>query len=108
MDTVTDREQRLRDGGAGGYGGAAAVRLARVLRRRRRVLGGRPAAARRALSAWRVSQAVRMRWLRTASRQVSQSVTGVSPMSRVQPWAMLLVAGSLVVEKVRSAPVRRA
>jgi len=35
-------------------------------------------------------------------------VIGVRPMSRVQPWAMLLVAGSLVVEKVRSAPVRRA
>jgi hypothetical protein len=29
-------------------------------------------------------------------------------MSRVQPWVMLLVAGSLAVEKVRSALVRRA
>src|SRR5580698_3765978 len=96
-------------GGAGGYGGAVvAARLVRVLRRRRRVLGGRPAAARRALSAWRVSQVVRMRWLRTASRQASQSVIGVRPMSWVQPRAMLLLAGSLTVEKVRSAPVRRA
>ena len=33
---------------------------------------------------------------------------GVRPMSRVQPRAMLLVAGFLAVEKVRSAPVRRA
>jgi len=85
-----------------------AARLGRVLRRRRRVLGGRPAAARRVSSAWRAFQAVRMRWLRTASRQVSQSVIGVRPVSRVQPWVMLLVAGSLTVEKVRSAPVRRA
>ena len=36
-----------------GYGGAA-VRLARVVRRRFLVLGGRPVAARRVLSAWRV------------------------------------------------------
>src|SRR5580700_6431227 len=100
---------RPRAGGAGGYGGAAvAARLVRVLRRRRRVLGGRPAAARWASSAWRACQAVRIRWLRTASRQASQSVTGVRPMSRVQPRAMLLVAGSLAVAKVRSALVRRA
>jgi hypothetical protein len=78
------------------------------LRRRRRVLGGRPAVARRASSAWRAVQAIRMRWLRTASRQASQSVSGVRPVSRVQPRAMLLLAGSLAVEKVRSAPVRRA
>ena len=38
-----------RDGWRQGYGGAAVARLARVLRRRRRVFGGRPAAARRAL-----------------------------------------------------------
>ena len=90
-------------------GGVPAVaRSVRVLRRRRRVLGGRPAAARRALSAWRASQAVRIRWLRTTSRQASQSISGVRPISRVQPRAMLLLAGSLAVEKVRSAPVRRA
>ena len=41
--------------------------------------------------------------------QASQSVIGVRPMRRVvEPRAMLLVAGSLAVEKVRSAPVRRA
>ena len=92
-----------------GYGGAVvAVRLAMVLRRRRRVLGGSPAAARRALSSWRAVQAVRMRWLRTTSRQASQRVSGVRPMRRHQPRAMLLLAGSLAVEKVRSAPVRRA
>src|SRR5216684_5797282 len=41
-----------RAGGLAGYGGAAA-RLARVVRRRLRVLGGRPAAARLSLSACR-------------------------------------------------------
>ncbi len=45
------------------YGGAA--RLAKVLRRRLRVFGGSPAAARRAFSASRVFQEPRMRWLRT-------------------------------------------
>ena len=79
-----------------------------VVRRRRRVFGGSPAAARRALPAWRVCQAIRMRWLRTASRQASQSMSGVRPVSRHQPRAMLLLAGSLAVEKVRSAAVRRA
>ena len=34
--------------------------------------------------------------------------SGVRPMRRHQPRAMLLVAGFLAVEKVRSAPVRRA
>ena len=69
--------------------------------------GRRPAAARRALSSWRAVQAVRMRWLRTVSRQVSQSMSGVRPISRVQPRVMLLLAGSLAVAKVRSAPLRR-
>jgi hypothetical protein len=91
------------------HGGMPAVaRSVRVLRRRRRVFGGRPAAARRALSSWRAFQAARMRWLRMVSRQASQSMSGVRPVSRVQPWAMLLLAGSLAVAKVRSAPVRRA
>ena len=84
------------------------ARSVRVLRRRRRVLGGRPAAARRVLSCWRWSHAIRMRWLRTAVRQASQSMSGARPISRLQPRAMLLLAGSLAVEKVRSAPVRRA
>ncbi len=34
-------------------------------------------------------------------------VEGVRPMRRHQPRAMLVVAGSLMVEKVRSEPVRR-
>jgi hypothetical protein len=84
------------------------ARSVRVLRRRRRVRGGRPAAARRALPCWRASQAIRMRWLRMMSRQASQRVSGVRPMRRHQPRVMLLLAGSLAVEKVRSAPVRRA
>src|SRR6266851_1778656 len=74
-----------------GYGGVAA-RLASVWRRRLRVLGGSPAAARRAVSAWRASKAARMRWLRTASRQAIQRVSGVRPMSRHQPRAMVLLA----------------
>ena len=97
-----------RGAGGAGYGGPVA-RLAGVLRRRRlRVRGGSPAAARRAVSAWRVSQAVRMRWLRTVSRQASHSASGVRPVMRHQPRAMLVVAGSLMVEKVRSELVRRA
>ena len=40
-----------------------------VLRRRFRVLGGSPAAARRVFSACPASQAARTRWLRTMSRQ---------------------------------------
>ena len=63
---------------------------------------------RRAVSAWRALKAVRMRWLRTVSRQASQSASGVRPVRRHQPRAMLVVAGSLMVEKVRSALVRRA
>src|SRR6266487_322687 len=89
------------------YGGRAA-RAASVWRRRFLVLGGSPAAARRALSAWRSSRAVRIRWLRTVSRQPIHSVSGVTPMRRHQPRAMLVVAGSLMVEKVRPEPVRRA
>src|SRR5262249_8351193 len=81
-----------------------AARVARVLRRRRRVLGGRPAAARRASSAWRASQAVRMRWLRTASRQASQSISGARPIRRGQPRAMVLLAGAFGGEEGRSAP----
>src|SRR6266545_395989 len=87
---------------------SAAAWLASVLRRRWRVFGGRPAAARRVSWSWRVSNAVRMRWLRTASRQAANSAIGVSPMSRHQPRLMSLLAGSLTVEKVRSAAERRA
>ena len=78
-----------------------------VFRRRFLVLGGRPAVARRWFSAWRVFQAVRMRWLRMACRAASQSALGVRPMRRHQPRAMVLPAGSLMVEKPRSALVRR-
>ena len=49
-----------------GQGGLAA-RAARVLRRRLRVFGGRPLAARREFSSCRVFQAARMRWLRTTN-----------------------------------------
>jgi len=72
-----------------GQGGPAA-RLARVLRRRLRVFGGSPAAARRWFSSCRVFQAARMRWLRTASRVVTNSMRGVRPMRRHQPRAVLL------------------
>src|SRR5690349_21628513 len=89
------------------YGGVAAS-MVRVLRRRRRVLGGRPWAARRAVSCCRVLQAARMRWLRAISRVVVNSMRGARPMRRHQPRAMVLVAGSLAVAKPRSAPVRRA
>jgi hypothetical protein len=74
---------------------SGAVRLARVVfRRRLRVLGGSPAAARRWLSAWRAFQAVRIRWLRTACRQASQNASGVRPMS--QPAAGDGVAGGVL------------
>ena len=49
-----------------------------------------------------------MRWLRMVSRQASHRAGGVRPIRRHQPRAMLVVAGSLMVEKVRSALVRRA
>jgi hypothetical protein len=90
-----------------GYGGAAA-RLARVVRRRRRVLGGSPAAARWVSRAWRAVQAVMIRWLRTMSRVAVSKVVAVRPMRRHQPREMSLLAGSLAVEKVRSAALRRA
>ena len=48
-----------------------------------------------------------MRWLRMAGRQAIHRVSGARPVRRHQPRAMLVVAGSLM-EKVRSAPVRRA
>src|SRR5215469_5206932 len=54
--------------------------MVRVLRRRRRVFGGRPWAARRAFSSCRVFQAARMRWLRTISRVVVNSISGARPM----------------------------
>ena len=78
-----------------------------MVRRRLRVRGGSPAAARRALSSWRAWNAAAMRWLRMASRQAIHSVMGVRPVSRHQPRAMLLLAGSLMVALARSALVRR-
>jgi hypothetical protein len=90
----------------GGYGGAA--RLAGVTwRRRLRVLGGWPRAARLVLSACRFCQVVRMRWLRTVSRHAVRRVSGTRPIWRHQPRAMVVVAGSLMVAKARSALVRR-
>ncbi len=103
-------------GGAGGWArcgrgvhGGAAARLARVVRlRRRRVLGGRPWEARRALWSCRAFQAVMMRWLQTMSRVVVNSISGARPMRRHQPRPVSLLVGSLAVAKPRSAPVRRA
>src|SRR5262249_43126558 len=90
-----------------GQGGPAA-RAVGGLRRRWRVLGGGPLAGGRAFSCWRVFQVCRMRWLRAISSVVANSISGARPMSRHQPRLMSLVAGSLVVAKPRSAPVRRA
>jgi hypothetical protein len=56
---------------------------------------------------WRVFLAVRIRWLRAMSSVVTDSMGGVRPMRRNLPRAVLLVAGSLVVAKPRSALVRR-
>src|SRR5712691_12607228 len=96
-----------RAGWLAGYGGAV-VRLASVVRRLRRVLGGSPAAARWASRAWRASPASMMRWLRTMGRVAVNKVIAVRPIRRHQPREMSLLAGSLAVEKVRSAAVRRA
>ena len=90
-----------------GQGGPGA-RPARVLRRRLRVFGGSPAAARRWVSSCRAVQARRMRWLRAISKVAVNSIRGVRPIRRHQPRLMSLVAGSLAVAKPRSAPVRRA
>ena len=97
------------DDGAGGIccQGGAAVAAAGVLRRRLRVLGGRPLPARCWFSSCRVFQAARMRWLRTASSVVTKSIRGVRPVRRHQPRLMSLLAGSLAVANPRSAPVRR-
>src|SRR6266536_4730856 len=91
---------------AAGQGGPAG-RPARVLRRRLRVFGGSPAAARCWFSSCRVFQACRIRWLRTMSRVVTNSIKGARPIRRHQPRLMSLLAGSLAVAKPRSAPVRR-
>ena len=40
--------------------------------------------------------------------QASHRASGVRPVRRHQPRAMVVVAGSLMVENVRSAPVRQA
>jgi hypothetical protein len=47
-----------------------------------------------------------MRWLRVTKVQASQRAMGARPVWRHQPRAMLVVAGSLMVEKARSAAVR--
>ena len=78
-----------------------------MFRRRRRCLGGSPAAARRACSAWRASKASRMRRLRTTRQQLTNKKMGASPITRHQPREMSLVAGSFMVELARSAAVRR-
>src|SRR5258708_32678665 len=80
---------------AGCYGGTAAS-VVRVVRRRRLVLGGSPAAARRAVSAWRGFQAARVRWVRGASRQARPSGGGGRPLSPHQPRLMVLLAWGFV------------
>ena len=59
------------------------------------VFWAEPAAARRWFSSCRASHAARIRWLRTISRVVTNSVKGARPMRRHQPRLMSLVAGSL-------------
>ena len=65
-------------------------------------------AARCWFSSCRVFHAARIRWLRTMSSVVVNSMSGARPIRRHQPRAMSLAAGSLMVAKPRSAPVRRA
>jgi hypothetical protein len=67
---------------------------ARVLRRRLRVFGGSPLAA-RWVSSCRAFQARRMRRFRTMSRVAVNSVRGARPVRRHQPRVMSLLAGSL-------------
>src|SRR2546429_8305084 len=86
-----------------GQGGPAA-RLARGLRRRLRVFGGSPAAARRALSCCRAVQAARMRWLRTMSSTVGDSIRGASPIRRHQPRAVAVGAGAFAGAEARPGP----
>ena len=81
--------------------------LARVLRRRRRVLGGRPAGAAGGVG---LAGVPGFQDALVADGQQAGEPERDRGQARepVQPRAMLLVAGSLAVEKVRSAPVRRA
>jgi hypothetical protein len=79
-----------------------------VLRRRRLALGAGPAAKRLASSPWRASKAPSTLRLRTARQQVMNTSIGARPVSRHQPREMSLLAGSFMVEYVRSAAVRRA
>jgi hypothetical protein len=74
------------------------------LRRRRRVFGGSPAAARRALSACRASQAARMRWLRTIGSTVVNSIRGGSAMRRHQPREAAMRKVAEAQEAVGGAP----
>jgi hypothetical protein len=55
-----------------------------------------------------VFHVVMVRWLRTVSRVVVSSISGVRPVRRHQPRAMLLPAVSLMAAMPRSALVRRA
>jgi len=64
------------------HGVAVNDRGRRLVRRRLRVRGGRPAATRRTWWAWRASYASRMRWLRVTMRQAIHSVSGVRPVRR--------------------------
>ncbi len=57
--------------------------------------GAGPAAARRWFSSCRVFQAARMRWLRTMSRVVVNSIRGARPIRRHQPRADVVGGGVL-------------
>src|SRR2546430_2281665 len=72
---VTERWLPWLGGSRAGYGGAGPARASS--RRGLRAGGGSWPAAWRASPCWRVCQAVRVRWLRTTMRQVSDSMSGV-------------------------------
>lgn len=48
-----------------------------------------------------------MRSLRATMAQVRKSVVAVRPITRHHPWVVLVLAGSLTVENLRAAPLRR-
>jgi hypothetical protein len=71
-------------------------------------LGGIPVDTRRSFAALRASKASSTCRLRTTKAPARNMVLAVSPITRLQPLEMSMVAGSLTVEKLRSAAVRRA
>ena len=91
------------------YGGAfAPASSARLVRRRRRVFGSRPAARRRAFSACRDSNASTRARLRTTSAAARNRLGVTRPMTRHQPFSTSTVAGSLIRLFERSTALRLA